>query len=148
MKPENLPIGYWIKKADQLLTEGIDRVQARFGLSRTGWQILNAIKENGSIKEEGLVFLMKPFAGVADVERILEQLEQDGLVEHLHGPYRLSHKGQELHGTCLAGQKEFRVRCMKDISGPAYDTTVSTLRKMVENLEPADEEQKDPSGAL
>lgn len=136
MKPENLPIGYWIKKADQLLTEGIDRVQAQFGLSRTGWQVLNAIKENGNNTKEGLIVLMKPFAGVADVEKVLEQLGQEGLIEHQQGPYSLTQKGLERHETCLAGQKDFRLRCMKDISGQAYETTVSTLRKMVENLEP------------
>lgn len=37
MQKQHLPIGYWIRKADEALTAGIDRIQAAFHLSRTGW---------------------------------------------------------------------------------------------------------------
>ncbi len=46
MKSKDLPIGYWMKQADNLLTLGIDKIQAAFGFSRTDWQILNALKES------------------------------------------------------------------------------------------------------
>ncbi len=45
MKDEKLPIGYWLKKADILLTEGIDKIQLQFGITKTGWQTLNTIAQ-------------------------------------------------------------------------------------------------------
>ncbi len=35
MKLKDLPIGYWIKQADNLLTQGINKIQAEFDFSRT-----------------------------------------------------------------------------------------------------------------
>ena len=39
-KPQ-LPIGYWLKRVDALLTTAIDQAQAEHGVSRTQWQVLN-----------------------------------------------------------------------------------------------------------
>jgi len=38
-----LPIGYYLKKTDNLLTEGINNIHKEFNLTRTDWQILNSI---------------------------------------------------------------------------------------------------------
>jgi hypothetical protein len=45
-KPER-PIGYWLKRADNLRTERINRAQTENGVSRSEWQVLNILKENG-----------------------------------------------------------------------------------------------------
>ena len=47
MTEKNLPIGYWLKQVDKLITEQIDQAQAVHGVYRTEWQILNLLRENG-----------------------------------------------------------------------------------------------------
>ena len=42
MQAKKLPIGYFIKQADYLLTKGINEIQSSLGLTRTDWQILNS----------------------------------------------------------------------------------------------------------
>ncbi|MCE7988563.1 MAG: hypothetical protein DYG89_45990 [Caldilinea sp. CFX5] len=41
------PIGYWLKRADQVLTEAINNVQAVHNFTRTDWQVLNLLREKG-----------------------------------------------------------------------------------------------------
>lgn len=42
----NLPIGYWLKHTDEMLTKHINDVQTANGVSRSQWQVLNAIHES------------------------------------------------------------------------------------------------------
>lgn len=135
MKPKDLPIGYWIKKADQLLTNGVNQIQAGFGLTRTSWQVLNTIKENNEITKSELFELMQPFADKPAVETILMNFSQNRILEEDGARIWLTAKGAEMHSNCLARQQNFRQRCMKDISENEYQTTLLTLKKMVTNLE-------------
>lgn len=135
MKPKDPPIGYWIKKADQLLTNGIDQIQAKFGLTRTGWQILNLIKEHSEIKKSELFDLMQPFADRLTVESILLNFRQNSILETHDETIWLTDRGTETHSNCLAHQHLFRQRCMKDISENEYQTTLLTLKKLVSNVE-------------
>jgi hypothetical protein len=43
----NLPIGYWLKHTDELLTKHINNVQTANGVSRSPWQVLNSLYESG-----------------------------------------------------------------------------------------------------
>ena len=49
---EKKPIGFYLKKVDELLSNGIDAVQSEFGISRFEWQILNVLKTNPSGHDE------------------------------------------------------------------------------------------------
>lgn len=77
MQPKDLPVGYWIKKADDLLTKGINKIHLSFNIKRTEWQILHYINESNSISEEKLVFVMEPFADKSAVENILSDFEKE-----------------------------------------------------------------------
>ncbi|MEU3722871.1 hypothetical protein [Streptomyces sp. NPDC031705] len=39
------PIGYWLNRTDQALTTAMDSVLAEFGLTRLGWQVLGAVRD-------------------------------------------------------------------------------------------------------
>jgi hypothetical protein len=62
MQSKELPIGYWIKQTDLLLTKGIDDIQSSFGMTRTDWQILNAVSEKAFVNRVDLINLILPFA--------------------------------------------------------------------------------------
>lgn len=128
-----LPIGFWIKQVDVLLTQGINEIQAGFGLSRTGWQILNTIAENNDIKKETLMEVMQPFADTDQVQSILNNLITDNLVQG-QASCTLTSTGNQLHTHCLAKQTEFRKKSMQGISEQYYEITVNTLQQIVTNL--------------
>lgn len=89
---KNLPIGYWIKQSDELLTKGIDAIQSLFGITRTDWQVLNLINEQRTLAE--LLKIMMPFADEQTVRGIIIKLQDEKLIEEGEQHYILTTKGQ------------------------------------------------------
>lgn len=138
MQPKDLPVGYWIKKADDLLTKGINKIHLSFNIKRTEWQILHYINESNSISEEKLVFVMEPFADKSAVENILSDFEKEELSIKESNTFSITQKGHELHNSCFTQQQLFRQKTMSGITDEEYKITVITLQKMVENMLRAD----------
>lgn len=134
MRPQKLPIGYWIKEADNLLTAGIDAIHSKAGITRTGWQVLNSIHENGSLQETSLFDLLSPFANKESLEQILVKLANNNLIEEKEGILFLTSGGNELYQQCFDQQKAFRQKARAGISDQDYQTAILTLQRMVENL--------------
>lgn len=134
MQPQKLPIGYWIKEADNLLTAGIDAIHSNAGLTRTGWQVLNSIHENGSFQKAALFSLLSPFANEQTLEQILVKLAGDNLIEVKEDILFLTSGGKKLHQQCFDQQKAFRQKIMSGITEQDYQVAVLTLQRIVENL--------------
>lgn len=134
MKSQRLPIGYWIKRADELLTKEIDEIQSSFELTRTDWQVLNSIFERGQTDKSELTTLMKPFADLDLLNTILIKFKEDNLLREGTEQLTLTDKGIELHKACFEKQKAFRQKAMADISEQQYQETILTLQKIINNL--------------
>ena len=133
---KNLPIGYWLKQADKIISEKINQAQAVHGVSRTEWQILNLLKENGRVTRETVCETMQPFADIAQCQEIINHLVTRGWVNEAHGSedLQLSEVGQHQQERILATQREVRQQAMQGISEDEYATVLRVLRQMVENL--------------
>lgn len=134
MEERKLPIGFWVKKADSFLTENIDEIQSSYGLNRTSWQILNTLSEQGEITQEKLESVMSTFANQDKVKSVLEKFEKEGLAVIENEKIKCSEKGLKLHKVCFEKQKIFRDQAMTGISQEEYNTTISTLEKIVNNI--------------
>ena len=134
MLSKELPIGYWIKQADELLTKGINVIHSSFDLDRTEWQVLHSINEKGQINKIELTAFIKPFADQDTLNTIIKKFEEAEVLQEKGETLTLTGKGIELHRTCFERQKVFRQKAMAGVSESQYQETVSTLRKIVENL--------------
>lgn len=134
MQFTNQPIGYWIKRADELLTKGINEIQSSLGLTRTGWQILNTIHEKGQVNSSEIASLLKSFADEQAVGSLLIEFREEYIVAEANQLLSLTEKGMELHAACFEKQKLFRQKMMNKISEQEYKQTISTLQRMIENL--------------
>jgi DNA-binding MarR family transcriptional regulator len=134
MQSKNLPIGYWIKQADELLTKGIDGIQLSFGITRTGWQILNAVHEKNLMDKVELISLMRPFADAGTVEELLTRFKAEVLINEDPQEISLTEDGMKLHKACLEKQKIFRQQVMTGISEEDYQISILTLQKIVDNI--------------
>lgn len=128
-----LPIGYYLKKTDNLLTEGINQVHKALGITRTDWQILNSINENVQLDRRELGNLISEFASEGAINEAISVLIDRHLIQD-SGYFSLTDKGRDLYQTCLQKQKEFRQKAMKDISEQEYFQTIATLEKIIHNL--------------
>jgi DNA-binding MarR family transcriptional regulator len=137
-KKPHMPIGYWIKRADELLTVSIDKAQQANGLSRTNWQILNTLHELGSATTDELATPMRPFVDAPSLKAEVTSLSQRGLVTgdgSAVDKYVLTASGQRMHEAALALQKQFRQQAIKGVSEAEYAIAVRVLRQIVESLE-------------
>lgn len=134
MNEKKLPIGYWIKEVDTLLTKGIDDIQHQLGLNRTGWQILNSINEEGNYNKTELINLLLPFSSADETEAMINKFADEKIIHSQQNQLSLTSKGKELHTACFERQKQFRQEIMEGISEQDYDTAISTLQKMVLNI--------------
>jgi DNA-binding MarR family transcriptional regulator len=102
--PLNLPIGYWLKRADNLITEHINRVQAANGVSRFEWQVLNLLLETGEASRERLFETMRTFVDASGLDTILDRIIENGWVkqdEDAQGAanFQLTEDGRRHHGS-------------------------------------------------
>ena len=139
-KPER-PIGYWLKRADTLLTEQIDKAQAANGVSRFDWQVLNMLNEMGSASKERIFESMLAFVDAPGVDEIVTRLvgrgwaEQSEISKQGTVEFQLTEENRRRHGVILATQKEVRQRAMQGISEEEYTTVIRVLKRIVSNLE-------------
>lgn len=135
MKDHKLPIGYYIKQADKLLSEKINAVQSEFGLTRTSWQILNSINTQGDMEKGKLVSLLFPFEDEKTISHELCNLTGDAVLKIANNEMlSLTEKGKRLFEVCARKQNEFREKSMLNISKHDYQTTVPTLEQIIKNI--------------
>ncbi|MES2648248.1 MAG: hypothetical protein V4717_15330 [Bacteroidota bacterium] len=76
MEPKNLPVGYWIKQADNLLTEGINRIHEVNGLNRSAWQLLHLLSKQTTSDIVTIIEIIEPFGDAGSIHEILNNLLQ------------------------------------------------------------------------
>ncbi len=133
MQSKKLPIGYWIKQVDNILTKGIDDIQSSFGMTRTDWQILNYVSERETFEKIELAMIMSPFLDTNLIDDILTKLKERNLIDEKDQKLILTDNGKKQHSLCLEKQKLFRLKTMTGISEQDYQVTVLTLQKIIEN---------------
>lgn len=132
-----LPIGYWIKQVDNLLTAQINAAQSAHGVSRPQWQILNLLKETGGAGQARLFETMRTFVDASGLSEILLSLRERGWIEAKAtgaDEFQLTEAGRQQYDIIFATQKEVRQRAMQGISEEEYGTAVRVLQRIVDNL--------------
>ncbi len=131
----NQPIGYWLKRADELLTKRIDDAQRATGLTRLGWQALNVVRDEHPARRDDLVNTLRPFADAAAVDAAVGELTARNLIAGSPSAgFALTPAGTELYEQALAAQILVRQEAMAGISDAEYAATVGMLQRLVENL--------------
>lgn len=129
-----LPIGYYLKKLDNLLTEGINNIHAELGINRLQWQLLNSVGEGKDVNRSSVIAILKEFSGEDNVGIAIDDLiDREVLAET--SLLTLTEKGRDLHQRCVQIQNEFRQNAMQDIPEKDYLNVMRTLEKMITNLE-------------
>jgi DNA-binding MarR family transcriptional regulator len=133
MKQE-LPIGYYLRKTDNLLTEGIKAIHKEHDIDRTQWQILHSLYRHGRIGKDVLSAILTAFAYLNQLETACLSWLQRNLVHVEDGMLALSEKGEEHHRACLKKQLIFRTKTIQHISKEKYNIKMITLTQMLDNL--------------
>ena len=132
------PIGYWLKYADEVITEHVGRVLSDNGFTRFCWQVLNIVYQAGAITESGVFDTMQPFIDRQQLGEILDGfVEQGWLVKRGEGDgeqLTLTGAGKAKRETVFELQSEVRRRAMQGITEQEYATVIDVLERMARNL--------------
>lgn len=132
----NLPIGYWLKRADELLTRAINQAQEATGLTRTHWQVLNSVQEAGTLSRERLEGIMQTSLDSSGLEPIIAEPAGRGwLARNDSDDLRLTDAGKQQYQAALSLQSEVRKRVVRGVGEEEYTTVIRVLQKIVDNLE-------------
>jgi DNA-binding MarR family transcriptional regulator len=134
------PIGYWLKRADKVITEHIDRVLSDNGFTRFRWQVLNIVYQAGTITRSGVSdTTMQTFIDARPLEEIVDEFAEEGwLLKRGEGDaaqLTLTEAGKAKRETVFELQSEVRRRATQGISELEYATVIDVLQRMVKNLE-------------
>jgi dihydrofolate reductase/DNA-binding MarR family transcriptional regulator len=133
---KQLPIGYWLKRADELLTKRIDEAQRINGLTRLAWQVLNIIRQGGTARHGEIIDTLRPFAEASTLDDVLGGLAARGVVSgSTASGFELTSAGTELYDSAFLAQRAIRQRAVAGISETEYATTVRVIQQIVANLE-------------
>ncbi|PWW25215.1 DNA-binding MarR family transcriptional regulator [Geodermatophilus normandii] len=128
------PVGWWVKRLDELLERGLDDVVAAEGLSRRHWQVLDSLASGPSTRRE-LATALTSFATPGRVDGVVADLAARGWVEEGAGRLALTSDGRAAHGRLAGAVAAFRRRVAEGLSAEEYAATVAGLARMVANLE-------------
>jgi DNA-binding MarR family transcriptional regulator len=131
------PIGYWLRKLDNLIDAQFERQLSDAGLSRRQWQLLNLL-EDGPRSVPDLQVELEPFlhGGASELNDALSGLVTRSWAESTDNIANLTKTGQAQFGVVKAKVAELRQGLMAGISPEEYEATLDVLVRMAANLEP------------
>ncbi len=128
------PVGWWVKRLDELLEQGLDDVVAAEGLTRRHWQVLQSLA-GGPVPRAELQAALASFAGPGTVDGALADLAGRGWVADDAGTPELTADGRAAHERLAAAVGAFRRRVADGLTAEEYAAVVRGLARMVANLE-------------
>jgi DNA-binding MarR family transcriptional regulator len=133
------PIGYWLKHADEAITDHVDLVLGDNGFTRSRWQVLNIVYQAGTVTRSGVFDAMQTFIDSRQLDEIIEAFVEEGWLvkrgEGDGGQLTLTDAGKAKRETIFKLQSEVRRRAMRGITEREYATVIDVLERMVKNLE-------------
>jgi DNA-binding MarR family transcriptional regulator len=137
------PIGYWLKHADEVLTEHVDQVLSDNGFTRFRWQVLNIVYQAGTTTRTGVFNTMQTFIDARQLDEIIDGFVKEGwLVKRGKGDaaqLMLTDAGKAKRETVFKLQSEVRRRAMRGVTEQEYAKVIDVLQRVVKNLESATE---------
>jgi DNA-binding MarR family transcriptional regulator len=133
------PIGYWLKHADEVITEHVDQVLSDNGFTRFRWQVLNIVYLAGTTTRSGVFDTMQTFIDARQLDEIIDGFVKEGwLVKRGEGDaaqLTLTDAGKAERETVFKLQSEVRRRAMRGVTEQDYAKVIDVLQRMVKNLE-------------
>ncbi|HEV7899740.1 MAG TPA: hypothetical protein VGP31_18040 [Planosporangium sp.] len=136
MKPQDKPLGYWLRYLDRLIEGCFEAALGDDALSRRHWQLLNLLRAHPAHPAE-IVESMWPFwgEGAATPDEIIRGLVRRGWAQRgRDGRFRLTLEGEAARDEISVKAQLVRRALTDGVTSDEYDMVVETLRRMADNL--------------
>ncbi len=137
---KQLPIGYWLKHADEVITAHVNQALSDNGLTRFHWQVLNTVHDAGTVTTAQVFDPLQSFVDAAGLDAIIADFVRRGWLIATTGAdstttLSLTPGGAAGFETIFNIQRGVRQRAMQGISPDDYQTVIRVLQRIVSNLE-------------
>ncbi|MEI3796841.1 hypothetical protein SAMN05660461_0756 [Chitinophaga ginsengisegetis] len=131
---QKLPIGWYLKEADSLITHYTNIAFESFGINRFHWQVLKNIDKHGKISKELFYHQVNRFLTETELEEVLATLLNRNWIQHTDDLYSFTDTGKQEYAAIEALQMQNREKVMEGITTEEYLTAINFLEKMIKNL--------------
>ncbi|MBO9730080.1 MAG: hypothetical protein J7623_15690 [Chitinophaga sp.] len=129
-----LPIGWYLKEADSLITQYINNAFEVFGINRFHWQVLKQIDTHGKISRELYYYQVNRFLTEAELDEILDSLVARNWVQHNDDLYSFTPLGAAEFAKIADDQDENYKKILNGTSIDAYLATIDFLEIIIKNM--------------
>jgi hypothetical protein len=137
---EQRPVGWWVKRLDELLERGLDDVVAAEELTRRHWQVLDSLAAHPAPRAD-LAAALASFAAPEQVDAVLADLAARGWLAG-EATVSLTAEGRTARERVAAAVGAFRRRVAEGLTAEEYAQVVQGLARMVANIERAPDQPR------
>ena len=131
---EKLPIGWYLKEADSLITQFTDTAFETYHINRFHWQVLKNINTHGKISKDLYYHQVSRFLSEPALDELLESLIGRNWVQFTAGHYSFTDTGKQEYIAIEALQARNKEKIMEGISTDEDLAAIHFLEKMIKNM--------------
>lgn len=128
------PIGAWVREADDTFSRLVRKTLNYGVFNRIDWQLLNFIHEKETVAQEDIHELLLFFTTRKDIDKVIKRFEKEGLTMRTGSQISITKKGEAAYHEALTIQEEIKRKAMIGVSAEQYNTTIKTLKAVMDNL--------------
>ncbi|NLR80823.1 MarR family winged helix-turn-helix transcriptional regulator [Chitinophaga eiseniae] len=137
MQPDiahKLPIGWYLKEADSLITAFTNAAFETHGINRFHWQVLKSIDKHGKISKQLYYHLVDKFLTVEALDEVMAALVAREWLQPAEDLYMFTEKGKTAYAEIAALQEENRKKVLEGTTVEEYLATIRFLETMITNM--------------
>ncbi|SEW41805.1 hypothetical protein [Chitinophaga arvensicola] len=131
---EKLPIGWYLKEADSLITHFTNNAFETYQINRFHWQVLKNIDTHGKISKELYYHQVNRFLSEKELDELLESLIVRNWIQFSANHYSFTDTGKQEYIAIEALQLKNKEKVMEGISTEEYLAAINFLEKMIRNM--------------
>lgn len=129
-----MPIGWYLKEADTLITHFLNSAFETYGINRFHWQVMKNIDTHGKISKELFYHQVNRFLSKEELGQVLELLLTRKWILQEEDNYSFTAAGREEYKQIAALQQSNKEKIMEGTSPEDYLTTITFLEAIIKNM--------------
>jgi len=134
-KGEQKPIGWYLRKADQRITDFFEEVFDKHCITRYHWMLLRTIDDKKQVNIKVYQPEVKHFVTPERLDGIVDNLAVRGWIKAIEkNEYIFTEAGKELFNKVAADYQLYLNQMMLGVTDEEYNKTVAVLDRIITNL--------------
>lgn len=131
---KKLPIGWYLKEADSLITQYMNAAFEAFGIGRFHWQVMKNIDTHIKISKALYYHQVSRFLSEAELEEILQSLVSRNWVQQNEDMYSFTPTGKTKFDEIAANQQGNHEKILTGTTTEEYLSTINFLETIIKNM--------------